>query len=226
MPNAESNSRSPSTTEKLISVTNLCCSRGERVLFNDLSFTANTGECVHIVGPNGTGKTTLLRTLCGLNGSDKGDIRWLGQPISLSDAFTHQAVYIGHKDALKNELTALQNLRFNQQLESIHDEDALENSLLRLKILACADLPVQALSFGQRRRLAFAKLLLYPKSVWILDEPFTGIDAHGRTLIENLCVRQLKDGGTIIMTHHRSLQETALRTYSKEVFIQPQESIL
>lgn len=223
MPNTTSNSLSPVAIENQISVADLRCSRGEKTLFERLSFTANKGDCLHIIGPNGAGKTTLLRALCGLNKPDHGEICWRSQPIFLSDAFAHQAIYIGHKDGLKNELTALENLRFTQQLEFIHDEEALEDCLLGLKILECADLPAQALSFGQRRRLSFAKLLLHPKPLWILDEPFTGIDAQGRELIEQLCVKHLQENGIIVMTHHRSLQETALGAFSEEVFIHHKE---
>lgn len=218
MPTTSQASLTPDSSNSL-EVTAVACSRGERNLFDDLSFIAHQGQCTHIIGPNGSGKTTLLRVICGLNRSDKGTISWKQTPIQHSDVFLNESAYLGHKDGIKNELTAIENLRFQQQLEGLSDENALEDNLHSLQILNCADLPAQALSFGQRRRLAFAKLLLTHKPLWVLDEPFTGIDAAGRSLMESLCVDHLSKGGLIVMTHHRRLDDTALGDYRQEVFL-------
>ena len=220
MPDTDSKT-APQHSTALLSIDGVRCSRGDRVLINGLSFDAQQKHCVHVIGPNGSGKTTLLRAICGLNRPDAGMIKWRGVDSLLSDVFTKESAYLGHKDGLKNELTALENIRFEQQLNGDADESLLEDCLLKLKILECADLPAQALSFGQRRRLAFAKLLLTQKPLWVLDEPFTGIDATGRELMENLCVAHLNSGGIIVMTHHRSLSDTALSSFRQEVFIEP-----
>ncbi len=203
----------------------LHCVRGERSLFTGINVTVNRGQCLHIVGANGSGKTSLLRILCGLSSADSGTVLWRKQPLANNVDFNASTAYVGHKDGLKNELTAIENLRFQQQLEGINDEQALDDCLAQLKILYCADLSAQALSFGQRRRLAFARLLLSSKAssktsskvLWILDEPFTGIDIHGRALIEDLCVQHLSDGGAIVMTHHQSLDQSGLAKYRSEL---------
>jgi len=199
-----------------LTLENLSCTRGDNLLFEDLNLTLQAGECLHLTGPNGAGKTSLLRIVCGLMPSDSGNVRWKGEDASSNEAFAQQCFYLAHKDALKNELTAIENLRIIQALEGTVDEDALDDALAKMQILSCADLPVQALSFGQRRRLAFAKLLIIDRELWILDEPFTGIDKNGKVLIENLCIEHLKGQGSILLTHHQKLESTPLNDYLKE----------
>ena len=198
---------------------NLSCTRGENLLFENLDLEVNLGQCLHLIGPNGSGKTSLLRILCGLNQSDAGEVRWQQKSILHHPSYTQDCFYLGHKDALKNELTAIENLRFIQSLDGVVDEDRLDDVLAQMQILQCADLPVQALSFGQRRRLAFAKLLLVSRKLWVLDEPFTGIDEKGRQLIENLCVAHLRENGSIILTHHQGLKSSDLNVYLAELDI-------
>jgi len=204
----------------LLTIRELSCVRGESTLFHKLDMQLMSGQCLHIVGANGSGKTSLLRILCGLNKPETGKILWHNTETSLSETFSHEVAYIGHKDGLKNELTAFENLAFQQRLENHYDEDTLDQALATLKILQCADLPAQVLSFGQRRRLAFARLLLSSKELWVLDEPFTGIDAAGRELIEQLCVEHLNQGRAIVLSHHQSLESSPIYKYTHELLIE------
>lgn len=200
----------------------LQCTRGERDLFTDLSATITSGQCLHVVGANGSGKTSLLRILCGLNSPDSGTVSWNNEILSEQDQhyFNHSR-YIGHKDALKHELTAIENLRFYQRMDSTevpqNNDDLLDDSLNQMQILQCADLLAQHLSFGQRRRLAFARLLLRSVDLWILDEPFTGIDKEGRALIEDICLKHLQNDGMIVLTHHLSLANSKLAVHLDEI---------
>lgn len=195
----------------------LSCRRGERLLFEDLNFSVSGGQCLHVTGANGSGKTSLLRMLCGISYIDHGEIHWNQVRLGESDDFFSQLAYIGHKDGLKNELTAVENLEFYQRLNSAADTGSVDQALLELGILQCAELTTFQLSFGQRRRLAFARLLLHPCKLWILDEPFTGIDKQGRQLIEELCLTHLKDGGIIVLTNHQSLHATPLAAHLSEL---------
>lgn len=200
-----------------IKASTLSCIRGENTLFSGLGLSVSNGDCLHVTGPNGSGKTSLLRIIAGLNTPDSGQVTWNDSSISNNTDFFQKCAYIAHKDGLKNELTAIENLRYYQQLDGIADEDALDDALSEMGLLSRADLAAQKLSFGQRRRLAFARLLISEFPIWILDEPFTGIDADGRELIESLCVTHLQQQGLIIMTHHQSLKDSALDGYRKEL---------
>ena len=201
---------------KLLTLENLSCTQGENLLFQGLDLCLRAGECLHLRGPNGSGKTSLLRIVCGLMSSDSGKVLWQGRPATSDTEFATQCFYLAHKDALKSELSAIENLRFIQALEGNIDEDALDDALDKMRLLSCADLPVQALSFGQRRRLAFAKLLVIERRLWILDEPFTGIDKEGKVLIEQLCIDHLEKLGSILLTHHQKLDSTPLKAYLQE----------
>lgn len=204
-------------SSKVISVKNLSCTRGDNQLFDAVNFDVSEGQCLHVTGPNGCGKTSLLRLIAGINFVEGGQIDWNQSNATNNAEFYAKSAYIAHKEGLKNELTAIENLRYYQYLDGGNDEVALDDILEKMGILQCADLLAQQLSFGQRRRLSFARLLLADFTLWILDEPFTGIDQSGRELIESLCVKHLQKGGLIIMTHHQSLVDSPLNQYRSEL---------
>jgi len=193
----------------------LTCVRSERTLFKSLDLSCSDGQCLHVIGSNGSGKSSLLRILCGLLTADQGSISWNGNSIVQQPEFLQNLAYIGHKDGLKNELTAAENLEFHQAMVATKDQNLIDDYLASMQILECADQPVQSLSFGQRRRLAFARLFTKPYQLWILDEPFTGIDQQGRELIEKCCVQHLQSNGIIILTNHQSLENSLLAPFLK-----------
>ena len=135
----------------------LSCTRGERTLFSNLDMHLQAGQCLHVIGANGSGKTSLLRILIGISRPEHGQLLWCRRPINKDSDFFRQSAYIGHKDGLKDELTAAENLSFYQQLEGNHSDQLVDDHLARMGILECADLTANKLSFGQRRRLAFAR---------------------------------------------------------------------
>ena len=193
-----------------LSAKNLSCVRGERSLFQNLDFEIKAGQCLHVIGVNGSGKTSLLRIISGLSDPTNGTVFWQQETIRNHPDFLKQSAFLGHKDGIKNQLTALENLSFYQRLEDIVDDDLVDQHLAHMGILACADLSANKLSFGQRRRLAFARLLMPLFKLWILDEPFTGIDAQGRALIEDVCLNHLRSGGMIVLTNHQSLRSSSI----------------
>lgn len=199
--------------------TELTCVRSERTLFKSLDLSCSDGQCLHVIGANGSGKSSLLRILCGLLTPDQGGISWNGASIERQSQYQQNLAYIGHKDGLKNELTTAENLEFYQKMVAAKNDNLIDDYLASMQILTCADQLVQALSFGQRRRLAFARLLTKQYQLWILDEPFTGIDQQGRELIEQLCVEHLKNNGIIVLTNHQSLENSLLAPYLKELKI-------
>jgi len=194
------------------------CTRGERTLFRGLSFSVAPAQLLHLGGANGAGKTSLLRILCGLLSPAHGEVRWDGQAIAgAREEYAEQLLYIGHANALKDELTALENLRIGAVLAGRRcTRDAALGALEELGVGRCAQLPVRALSQGQRRRVSLARLALGARAaqaldsgraarLWILDEPFAALDAAAVAHLENLINAHVEGGGMVVLTTHQPM---------------------
>ena len=184
--------------------TNLSCIRDDRVLFSGLSFTVTPQQVLLLEGKNGSGKTSLLRILCGFREADEGEITWSGMDINDSRYHANMA-YVGHMDGVKKELSVLENLKMVLAL-SRPGKFTLEQALDKVHLRGYDDTLVQALSAGQKRRLSLARLLITHNILWILDEPFTSLDKQGIKLIESLMIEHVDDGGMIVMTSHHDLE--------------------
>lgn len=180
--------------------------RGEHHLLRDVSFSLAAGELLQVTGPNGVGKTSLLRVVAGLMPAESGTVLW-GQISIERDATAYQdeLAYLGHANALKTDLTALENLQFSNGLRQTVDNDSCLQALHTLGVAHCASLPVKVLSAGQRRRVALARVLLCDAILWILDEPITNLDAAGIELVEGLMAQHLARGGMILTAAHQAL---------------------
>ncbi len=180
--------------------------RGERHILRDVSFTVHAGEFLKITGPNGVGKTTLLRVVCGLLPAESGEVHWCNKPVrGASDEFHAQLGYLGHPNSLKADLTARENLRFLAGLRQALSDKEIDAALDRCGILSRGDLPSRSLSAGQKRRLALARLLLAEASLWVLDEPVTNLDTAGITLVEELIQEHVQRGGLALAAAHQRL---------------------
>lgn len=198
------------TINPLLSVQALTCVRGERLLFKNVSFDLMPGELLYLQGKNGSGKTTLLRTIVGLSHASHGAILWDAEAIaSRAEDYYHQLLYIGHLTSLKDELTPVENLQFLLALNAYHVGRAeIINAMTQLDIARCADLPTRVLSQGQKRRVALAQLWLQDSpaetALWVLDEPFTALDASAVTLLTSQIVSYVKNGGMVVLTSHQA----------------------
>ena len=181
------------------------------MLFSDLSFSLSSGELIHLKGKNGSGKTTLLRSLCGLFLPDSGEIQWDGNSIrALGEDYCRDVVYLGHHNGIKDDLTALENLKVSAVLDDDNvSEDQIWAALKKIGLAGFEDLPTRVLSQGQKRRVALARLLLTTSRLWILDEPFTALDASAIELLQSIIADHVSTGGMVIVTTH---QEVALTT--------------
>lgn len=190
----------------MLAATGLTCLRGERRIFGGVGFSLAAGELLHVLGPNGSGKTSLLRMLCGLFQPAEGEIRWQGEPTRrLGDDFLAAIAYVGHLNGLKDELSALENLRFHAGIEGAADRGAAGAALSRMGLGECAEFPARWLSQGQRRRLALARLLAVPRRLWILDEPFTGLDKDSVVALLRILEQHLEEGGLVVLTSHQDM---------------------
>jgi len=192
----------------MLEAAELECERGTRILFRGISFAVKAGERLRVAGANGSGKTSLLRILCGLLSPSAGEVRWKGEPIGkLKEDYARELVYIGHAPAVKDDLTPRENLAITCRLAGrASSEEAQRAALERLGV---PELPVRKLSQGQRRRAALARLLLCDAPLWLLDEPYSALDSQGVAALNERIGAHTAAGGAVVYTTH---QEVGIRS--------------
>jgi len=184
----------------------LGCIRGERRLFHGLGFAVQAGTALVIEGPNGTGKSSLLRLLAGFLAPAEGEVLWDGYDIAAEpDRHRRRTAWVGHLDALKPALSVVENLRFWRRALGGSTKHSARSALDQLGLDHVADLPARYLSAGQRRRLALARLVLVHRPLWLLDEPTTALDAEGSGVFRNLLELHLRHGGSAVIASHLDL---------------------
>lgn len=196
----------------LLELCDVTCERGGRALFSQLQCRLAAGQLLRVRGVNGAGKTSLLRLVCGLLPAAEGQVLWRGERITdLGGQFGRELVYLGHAAALKDDLTATENLQTacllgGMAVTQAQARDALAGAGLPTRWRV----PARQLSQGQRRRVALARLLLCRQvPLWVLDEPFNALDATATDWLCSVISRHLDAGGLVVLTSH---QDVALDT--------------
>lgn len=186
--------------------TGLACERDWRLLFEHLDFQLGPGDMLQISGPNGSGKTSLLRLLAGLMQPTAGQIQLNGQPLAEQlQALASILLWIGHAAGIKDLLTAEENLAWLCALHQPASVEAIWQALAAVGLRGFEDVPCHTLSAGQQRRVALARLYLAGPPLWILDEPFTALDKQGVAQLEAHLAAHCEAGGTVVLTTHHSL---------------------
>jgi heme exporter protein A len=193
--------------------------RGDRRLFSGLDFAVSPGTFVQLTGANGSGKTSLLRILCGLLAPAEGEVKWNGANIrSLAEEYYTSVTYIGHRHGVKDELSAIENLRISNALNGIEvSKQQAFDALERMGLGGRERLPARLLSEGQRRRVALTRLLLCKTKLWLLDEVMTSLDKRAVQLVRSLIEEHLNRGGIAIVATHQELELTAGATQRLEL---------
>ncbi len=184
----------------------LKCVRGESELFSNLDFSVASGEALVIEGSNGSGKTSLLRILCGFNYATEGNITWCDEDIDKHESYQQQISYIGHASGVKLDLTVLENLTFAQKLAgTTRKESEIKEIIRKVGLSKQRNLLTRKLSAGQKRRVALARIQLEDRLIWVLDEPLTALDREFVTDFELVLKNHLDQNGLLILTTHREL---------------------
>ncbi|MFN2532296.1 MAG: cytochrome c biogenesis heme-transporting ATPase CcmA [Pyrinomonadaceae bacterium] len=195
----------------MLQAVNLGCVRGDRRLFGGANFSLTPGGLVQVTGPNGSGKTSLLRIMGGLLDPAEGEIRWGGANIrSLGEEYFTHVTYLGHRHGVKDEFSALENLRISNALNGIEiTEEAARLILIKMGLAGRERLPSRLLSEGQRRRVALARLVVCKTTLWLLDEVMTSLDKAAIGLVRSLIEEHLSGGGMAMVATHQELELSA-----------------
>lgn len=180
-------------------------------MFSDLNFAVQPGTFVQVTGPNGCGKTSLLRIICALLEPAEGEVNWRGKRIgSLGEEYSTALTYLGHRNGLKDEFTAVENLRISSGLNGKDLSTKAAISVLQQFGLGGRErLPARLLSEGQRRRLALARLSISGTALWVLDEVLTSLDQAAVSLVRSLIADHLHNSGIAIVATHQELDMSA-----------------
>ena len=189
-----------------LSLDDVTCRRGDRVLFRGVNLELSAGRALWLRGRNGRGKTSLLRLACGLAVPESGRVLWGGVAVRHASDYAQRRLYIGHANALKEDLTVAESLRFLAHLHGrAHDAASLDAALTRVGMASRRDAAVRTLSQGQRRRAALARLALERRAaLWILDEPYDALDVDGIACVNALLHEHLARRGSVLLTSHQA----------------------
>ena len=195
---------------KLI-VSDLTCQRGYNELFSNLSFELNSGEILKISGANGSGKTSLLKILAGLNSAESGRLSINNNKVG-SHNYQSDIFYVGHLPALSPELHCKENLDYLTQLNNRSSDLEISEALTNVGLKNFEYEYAANLSAGQKRRVVLSALFITQSKVWPLDEPFTALDADGIIVIETQITKHCNNGGLCVLTTHQKCNLPRLRT--------------
>ena len=196
-----------------LKATNLSCQKGYNLLFENLSFEINSGEVLKISGPNGSGKTSLLRLLAGLGSFDSGKIDY-GAFNFNSEEYNLDFLYLGHLTALSPELSCIENLKYSSLLGNNKLELDFSIALKKVGLEKFENELVVTLSAGQKKRIALSLLFVTHSKVWLLDEPFSALDSNAIDIIEHRIEEHCKIGGMCILTTHQECNIKNLKEIS------------
>lgn len=195
-------------TDIFLQTRQLTCERDWRVLFSGLELQLSAGQMLQVSGPNGSGKTSLLRLLAGLMQPSEGEILFKGQPLARQrDELARNSLWIGHAAGIKGLLSPLENLAWLTALQHGASDEAIAAALVAVGLAGFEDVACYTLSAGQQRRVALARLYLPDAPpLWILDEPFTALDKKAVAQLEQHLAQHCEQGGMVIFTTHHELQ--------------------
>ena len=200
----------------MLSCDTITCIRGESIIFKKLGFTLQEGTLLLLKGPNGSGKTSLIKILSGLMPCEHGQVLWNNKPIINNYGFKRDVMYIGHKSGVKTDYTVFENIAFWAKL--FDTELLIEAALKFFDLNSYRDVPASQLSSGWQRRVALARLIVAPCKLWLLDEPTNFLDEDAVILTASLIESRVKQGGIVVAASHIMNSAIAAHTLNMEDF--------
>ncbi len=189
-----------------LSAENISYEIDDELILYDLKFTLASGQALIVGGSNGSGKTTLLRILCGLIQADTGNVIWNGDAIEkVRLEYYQQLTFIGHTTGIKKELTTLENIRFFSAISGLPVRQNFQTAIDFVGLTGLENKAGGCLSFGQQRRIALSRLITDSSTIWILDEPFSGLDIMMIKTLQACFVEHVSNGGILIFASHQHL---------------------
>ena len=182
----------------ILNLKGISVEKNDVCILEDINLEIKQGDFLNIYGSNGAGKTTLLKLLSGLTEPTAGEIKFN------NDDFMDKVFILGHKNGIKLNLTVLENLRFisnNQDIKKI--KSVIEKYELTSKMNTLA----KYLSHGQQKRVALMKAMINDYDVWLLDEPYSGLDQTGEEILDNILVDHIKNCGVVVITNHKEIKK-------------------
>lgn len=199
-----------SESTPIMVLSDICCERADRELFNKLAFDISSGEIVEITGPNGCGKSTLLRIIAGLTQSFTGQVLWLGEDTdNCRQLFQSQCLFQGHTLGIKPTLSVVENLRWSTELKGSYSQERAMAAIERFGLQGYEYTLCHSLSAGQQRRVSLARLLTINAKLWILDEPFTALDRTAIAHLHQVFQEHLASGGAVVLATHQPIDDFA-----------------
>lgn len=197
----------------VLNAENLSYEINDKLILEKVSFSVHSGQVLFIEGGNGSGKTTLLRILSGLMQADEGQITWNGKSIENERIeFNQQLTYLGHSTGVKAELSTRENISFFSALSGLPQNENSQTAIEWVGLKGYEDSPGRHLSYGQQRRIALTRLMMEPSQLWVLDEPFAGLDKKMISALELRFKEHVHNGGLLVLTSHQHIELDQVNT--------------
>ena len=197
----------------VLNAENLSYEINDKLILEKVSFSVHSGQVLFIEGGNGSGKTTLLRILSGLMQADEGQVTWNGKSIENERIeFNQQLTYLGHSTGVKAELSTLENISFFSALSGLPQNENSQTVIEWVGLKGYEDSPGRHLSYGQQRRIALTRLMMEPSQLWVLDEPFAGLDKKMISALELRFKEHVHNGGLLVLTSHQHIELDQVNT--------------